>query len=157
QHEVRRALAHRYADALHLFRQPWQCDRDSVLDQHLSLIDVGARLEHDADGEDAVAGRLRHHVDHVIDAINLLLDWRRDSLRDDLRRRTSETGVHRYGGRSNLGKFRDRQGAKGDIANERQDDRDDAGEDRPVNEEVRKAHYGLAGARLNYRRSLWRR
>ena len=46
------------------------------------------------------------------------------------------------------GIFGDRQRAKRDGADQRQDDRDDAGEDRPIDEEVRKSHCKLPHCRL---------
>ena len=61
-------------------------DGDAVLHQHLRLVDVGAGLEHDVDRQPPVAGRLRDDVEHVVDAVDLLLDRRRDRFGDDLRR-----------------------------------------------------------------------
>ncbi len=142
QHQVGRLLAHGHAEALHLLRQPRQRDRHAVLHQHLRLIDVRSRLEHDLDRERAVAGRLRHHVEHVVDAVDLLLDRRGDRLGDDLGRGARIGRRHADGRRRDLGKFGDRQRAKGNRANQRQDDRDDAREDRPVDEEMRKSHGG---------------
>ena len=86
EHQVGRFLAHGHADALHLVGQSRQRDRDAVLHQHLRLVDVGAGLEHDVDRQRAVAGRLRNHVDHVVDAVDLLLDRRRDRLAKSPRR-----------------------------------------------------------------------
>ena len=140
QHQVGRALAHGHADALHLLRQPRQRDRDPVLNKHLCLIDVRSRLEHDVDRNRAVAGRLRHHVDHVVDAVDLLLDRRRHGLRDHLGRGTGKSRIHDDRGRRNVGIFGDRQRAKGDRADERQEDRNDAGKYRPIDEEVRESH-----------------
>ena len=131
---------HGHADALHLFRQPRQRDRDAVLHQHLRLVDIGAGLEHDVDLRRAVAGRLRHHVDHVVDAVDLLLDRRGDGLGHDLGRGARIGGGHLDGRRRDLRKFSDRQRAKRDRADKRQDDRKHAGEDRPVDEEMRKSH-----------------
>ena len=44
------------------------------------MIDVGSRLEDDIDGKGTITGRLRHHIKHVVDAIDLLLDGRRYRL-----------------------------------------------------------------------------
>ena len=73
-HQIGRLLLDRYADALHLLRQPRHRDRDAVLHQHLRLVDIGPGFEDDVNLRRAVAGRLRHHVDHVVDAVDLLLD-----------------------------------------------------------------------------------
>ena len=40
--------------------------------------------ERDGDGELAVAGRLAAHVEHVLDAVDLLLERRRDGAGDGL-------------------------------------------------------------------------
>ena len=91
QHQVRRFLANGHADVLHLLGQSRQRDRDAILHQHLRLIDVGAGLEDDVDRQRAVAGRLRNQVDHVVDAVDLLLDRRRDGLRRPPRRTRRQT------------------------------------------------------------------
>ena len=80
-HQVGRGLAHGDAEALHVVRQSRLGDRDAVLHQHLRRIDVGARLEHHVDRQRAVADRLRGDVQHVVDAVHLLLDRCRDGLR----------------------------------------------------------------------------
>jgi len=49
-----------------------------VLDQDLRLIEVGAEPERDRERHIAVGGALRRHVEHVLDAVDLLLDRRRD-------------------------------------------------------------------------------
>ena len=140
QHQVGRALAHGHADALHLLRQPRQRDGDAILNEHLCLVDVRSRPEHDVDRNRAVAGRLRHHVDHVVDAVDLLLDRRRHGLRDHLSRRAGKGRVHDDRGRRNVRIFGDGQRAKGNRADESQEDRNDAGKDRPIDEEVRESH-----------------
>ena len=79
-------------------------------------------------------------IDHVVDAVDLLLDRRGHGLCDDLGGGARKGRVHHHGRRRNLRIFGDRQRAKRDGADQRQDDRDDAGEDRPVDEEMRKPH-----------------
>ena len=63
---------------------------DAVLHQHLGEIQIDAGLERDGQAVGAVVGGLRRHVEHVLDAVDLLLDggghatrrrsgrWRRD-------------------------------------------------------------------------------
>jgi hypothetical protein len=46
---------------------------DAVLHLHLRYIEVGAEIEGHVDLEAAVARRIRDHVGHVLDAIDLLL------------------------------------------------------------------------------------
>ena len=50
--------------------------RDAVLHQHLGHVQVGAQLEGDRQRVGAVVGALRRHVEHVLDAVDLLLDRR---------------------------------------------------------------------------------
>ena len=83
-HQVGRALGGGDAEAAHLFRQPRLGDRHAVLHQHLRLIEIGAELEGDGQRHRAVAGRIGGHVEHVLDAVDLLLDRRRDGLGDRL-------------------------------------------------------------------------
>ncbi len=47
---------------------------DAVLHQHLGEVQIDAGLEGDGQGVRAVVVRLRHHVHHVFDAVDLLLD-----------------------------------------------------------------------------------
>src|SRR6478672_63531 len=50
------------------------------------LVEIGAELEGDGDGELAVRGRLAVHVQHVLDAVDLLLDGSSDRVGNRLRR-----------------------------------------------------------------------
>ena len=85
-HQVGRLLHHRDADIAHLLGEARQGDGDPVLHQHLRGIEIGAELEGDGERHGAVAGRLRGHVQHVVDAVDLLLDRRGDGLGDDIGR-----------------------------------------------------------------------
>ena len=140
EQQVRRFLANGYADVLHFLGQSRQRDRDAILHQNLRLIDVGAGLEDGVDRHRAVAGRLRNQIDHVVDAVDLLLDRRGDRLRNHLGGSAGKCGRHFHGGRRDLRIFADRQRAERYGADQRQDDRDDGGEYRPVDEEMRKPH-----------------
>ena len=88
-----------------------------------------------------VAGRLRVDVEHVVDAVDLLLDRRGDGLGDapPPRRRGRSRVMLTVGGAisgySAIGRPRCAM-----SADDRQDDRQDRREDRPVDEEVRQAH-----------------
>ena len=75
------------ADPPDVLGQPRLGDRDAVLHQHLRLVEVGAELERDGERHLPVGRALRRHVEHVLDAVDLLLDRRRDGLGDDLGRR----------------------------------------------------------------------
>jgi hypothetical protein len=83
--QVGRLLARGDAQPLHVFRQLRQGDGHAVLHQHLRGVEVGAELEGDRQHHLAVVGALRRHVEHVLDAVDLLLDRRGDMRR--IRRR----------------------------------------------------------------------
>src|SRR6266853_1547411 len=132
--DVGRLFFRRYTDALHLGRENGDRDGDAILDQHLGGIEIGAELKGDAQRHVAVARALRRHVEHVLNAIDLLFDRRRNRFRYHLR---VGAGI---GGRDLDRWWRNRKRRKRDHADERDDDADDAREDRPVDEEVRKVH-----------------
>jgi hypothetical protein len=83
--QVGRALDRGHAEAAHFFRQPRLGLADAVLDQLLCLVGVGAELEGDSQRHHAVGRRLAAHVEHVLDAVDLLLDRRRHGLGNDFR------------------------------------------------------------------------
>ena len=74
EQDVGRRFPHLHAEPLHVVGQPGQRVLHAVLRQHLRDIEVGPDPERDGDGELAVAGRLARHVDHVLDAVDLLLE-----------------------------------------------------------------------------------
>ena len=74
----------RHADPLHIGREHGNGDGDAVLDQHLRRIEICSKLERNAQRHVAVTRALRRHVEHVFDAIDLLLDRRRHRLRYNL-------------------------------------------------------------------------
>ncbi len=84
-HQVGRGLLGRHADALHFRRQPRQRLRDAVLHLDLRVVEIAAERERHRQRHRAVGGRLREHVEHALDAVDLLLERRRDGLGDDLR------------------------------------------------------------------------
>src|SRR5438477_6772374 len=138
--DVGRLFFRRYTDALHLRREDGDGDGDSVLDQHLGGIEIGAQFESDTQRHVAVARALRRHVEHVLNAIDLLLDRRRHRFRYDLRVGTGIVGRDLDGGWRDLWVLRNWKRRKRDYADERNDNADDAGENWPVDEEVRKVH-----------------
>ena len=86
-HEVGRRFANCDAKPSDLVRQPCLNDGKAILNQNLGLVDIHAGLEHDIDGELPVAGGLGADVEHVVDAIDLLLDRGSHRFGDDLGRR----------------------------------------------------------------------
>ena len=111
-------------------------------------IEIGAELKRDAQRHVAIARTLRRHVEHVLNAVDLLLDRRRNRFRYHLR---VGAGI---GGRDldrwwrNVRILRNRKRRKRDHADERDNDADDTGENWPVDEEVRKIHSVSASAQL---------
>jgi hypothetical protein len=143
--EVDRALHGGDAEAPHFLRQARLGLVDAVLHQLLGEIRVGADLEGDGERHGAVGGRLAAHIEHVLDAVDLLLDRRGDGLRDHLWARARVARAHHHRRRRNLGIFRDRQQAERDRPAEQDQDRENAGEDRPVDEELREIHFASPG------------
>ena len=136
EQDVGRRLPHLHAEPLHVFRQPGQRVLDAVLRQHLRHVQIGPDPERHGDSELAVACRLARHVDHVLDAVDLLLERRRHRAR------------HRLGGGAGIGRgdlhrrrhdlriLRDRQDVERPEPDQRQEDGKHCREDRPVDEAV---------------------
>ncbi len=89
-------------------------------------------------------------VEHVVDAVDFLLDRRGDGLGHRLGRGAGIAGGDRHGRRDDVGILRDRQRQIGDRADDRDDDRDDRREDRARDEETRERRMGLLLARGAY-------
>src|SRR5207249_11895767 len=141
----------------HLWREDGNGDGDTVLYQHLRGIEVGAEFESDTQRHVAVARALRRHVEHVLNAIDLLLDRRRDRFRYDLRVCAGIVGRDLNGGWRDLGILGNWKRRKRDHTDERDDDADDAGKDRPVDKEVWKIHSVYASASLILRAAIEQR
>jgi hypothetical protein len=134
--EVGRALDRGHAEPSHFLGQPRLGLRDAVLHQLLRLVGVGAELEGDGQRHHAVGGRLAAHVEHALDAVDLLLDRRRHRLGDHLGIGARVLGAHHHRGRCDLGVFGDRQPAQRDQAGDQHQERQHPREDRPVDEEL---------------------
>ena len=101
--EVGRALHRGDAELADLLGQARERLAHPVLHLHLREIDVGADPERDRQGQHAVRGGRGRHVEHVLDAIDLLLERRRDRLgrapgdwrRDRWHARRPTAGRHR--------------------------------------------------------------
>ena len=91
-------------------------DRDAVLHLHLRDVEVGAELEGDGERHGAVVGGRGGHVEHVLDAVDLLLERRRHGVRDHLGIRARVGGAHDDGGRHDLRVLRHRQPEVGERA-----------------------------------------
>ncbi len=110
--DIGRLLFRRHADALHLGRQRGNGDGHTILHEHLRRIEIGAELESDVQRHVAVARALRRHVEHVLDAVDLLLDRRGNRFRDHLGIAARVVGRDLNGRRRDLRILRDRQSAR---------------------------------------------
>ena len=115
EQDVGVALAGGDAGLLDHVGQQRQGQVDAVLHQHLGEIEVDARLEGDGQAVGAVVGRLRGHVDHVLDAVDLLLDGGGHGLGDDLGAGTGVGAGDDDARRRDLRVLRERQGEDGDA------------------------------------------
>ena len=155
-HQVGRALVDRDADVAHVGGQPRRRGGDAVLHLHLRDIEIGAEIEGDGDGEAPVGGRVRGHVEHVLDAVDLLLDRRDHGRGDDV-----GAGARILAGdvddrRRDLRILRDRQAEERHRAEDHEHDRDHRGKDRPVDEEMRQTHRRPVSSLSAALRSRWR-
>ena len=140
QEDVAGALPDRDAGLDDLRRQQRRRGRHPVFHQHLGGVRVGAERERDGDGHVAVAGRLRGHVDHVLHAVDLLLDRRGDGVGQHLGRGAGIVGRHVHRRRRDVRILRDGQGRKGHRPGQGDQDGDHRREHRPVDEKVRNSH-----------------
>jgi hypothetical protein len=134
--DVGRALDRGDADLAHLFRQARQRALDAVLHGRFGLLDVGADLEGHGQLQRAVRGVLRGHVEHVLDAVDLLFDRGGDGFRDHLRIRARVLGAHHHGRRHHFRILGNRQLEDRDEAGHEDDDRQHRREDRLVDEKA---------------------
>src|SRR5262249_3967730 len=88
----------------------------------------------------AVGRALRRHVEHVLDAVDFLLDGRRDRIGDHVRWRPRVRGGDDDRRRHHLGILRGGQREVGEAAEDDGDDRQNGSEDRPVDEETGDVH-----------------
>ena len=128
-----------HADALRLHRlgQRGECELHAVLHQHLVDIGVGADRERHRQAVGAVGGAGRLHVQHAVDAVDLLLDRQGDRIDDGLRAGAGIARRHRHCRRHHVGILRHRQTEQRYGADQDQDDRQHIGEDRMLDEEFR--------------------
>ncbi len=111
--------------------------RNPVLGEHVGGVLVRADLEIDVKQHAAVAGVRRLHVDHVIDAVDLLLDRSGHRLFD---RFGGSAGIISSHANVRWGEERillDREPANDDDPDQERQDRDNDGNDRAPDEKVR--------------------
>ena len=125
-----------------LFGQAGQRLADPVLHLHLGQVHVRPHPEGDGQGQHAVGRRLRRHVQHVVDAVDLLLQRRGHGLGQHPGVGPGIHRLHHDGRRHHVRVLADRQAEHRDDAAEEDDDRQHRREDRAVDEESGKAHGG---------------
>ena len=133
-------LVHAHPGLSHLFRQARLGTIDAVLDQDLGGIQIGARREGHGEIDQARSGRGGGHVEHVLDAVDLLFQRRGNLFGQVFRGGTGIGCGHRNRRRGNLRILGQRQGRVGEHTHQRDEDRHDPGKDRSVDEEVGKPH-----------------
>jgi hypothetical protein len=110
------------------------------LDQHLCFVEVSAQLERNGQLRLAVARGLRRHIEHVLDAVDLLFDWRGHRVGDDVWGGARIIGGDYHRRRHHLWILRHRQGEVGNGARDHDDDRQHGGEDRSIDEKAGQGH-----------------
>ena len=116
-------------------RELRECGGNAVLHQHLREVEVRADLERDRQGVAAVGRAGGLHVEHVLDAVDLLLDGKRDGLNQRLRIRAGIIRRHLNRRRRDRRVLRDRQIEHRHSAEQHRDQRDDIRQHRPLDEE----------------------
>jgi hypothetical protein len=107
------------------------------------IVQVGAGLKRHAQAQLAVAAALGGHVEHVLNAVDFLLERGGDGGGHDVGARPRVDRRHIDRGRSHLGILRDRQLEQGEQAEQDDHDRKHRREDRPADKEMGKFHRGL--------------
>ena len=132
-----RLLRRRHALGLDLLRQRRNCGGHLVLDQDLRFVGVGADREGDDQSIAAVVRARRLHVEHVLDAVDALLDRQGDGVNQGLGARARVQGRDLYGRRDDVGVLGGRQLQQRDQADQDEDQRQHVGEHRPIDEKAR--------------------
>ena len=131
----RRFLLHIDALGLDGIGQLGERDGDPVLHQHLGEVQIGADLEGDDQGIGAVAGAGGLHIDHMLHAVDLLLDGERHGVHHGGGAGAGIARRHRNGGRDDIGILGDGQLVERHAADEHEDDGQHIGQHRPLDEE----------------------
>ncbi len=143
QQRVAVAFADGNAEVLDLLRQLRQRGLHAVLNFDLRDVNVRAQLEGDRDAHTTLADRLRGDVEHVIHAVDLLLQRGCDVIGHDLGGSAGVGRRHGHRWRRNARILVDGQVGIGDRTQQRNDDRDRAGEHRSIDKEVGDLHAAI--------------
>ena len=127
---------------------------------HIDRVDVGIGAERECDvkGIAAVGAARGLIIERVIDAVDLLFDRLRHRCLDHLGIGAGIIRGERNLRRHDIGKLRDRNRRNGNEARQRDDDGNDDGEARPVDENIGKHYAGcsLCGFRSVFRHNICR-
>ncbi len=137
QQEVGLRLGDRHAQLLHLAGQLRYRLLHLVLDLHLGDVRIGARRESGDDRNRAVGIGLGREIQKIIQAGELLLDHLGHGILHGRGIGAGIEGIHRHRRWRDGGILLHRQGEGRNGACQHDDDGDDPGEDRPVDEEAR--------------------
>ncbi len=135
---VGRLLFHLHAVAVHQVGQDRLGHGDAVLHEHLGHVQIDAQLEGDRQRVAAVVAALAGHVQHPLDAVDLLLDGGGHGVRHGLRIGAGIGGGYLHRRRRDLRILGHGQRPDGDAAGQGDDDGQHGGEDRPMDEKSRK-------------------
>ena len=138
--DVGRVLLHDDAGLAHLGRKARFRNGHAVLDENLRQIEVRAEFEGHRNRDGAVRRRLRRHIDHVLDAVDLLLDGRRDGIGRDLSVRAGIGRRHRHSRRRNIRELSDGEPQIGQSAHDNDENRNHSRENRAPDEDVAELH-----------------
>ena len=135
EHQDRGGLfLHRDALRLHRGRQLRERARHAILHQHLREIEIGADLERHDERVGAVSRARGLHIEHVLDAVDLLLDRQRHGVDHDAGAGTRIARRHLHGRRGDVRILRNRQIDERDQADHDHQDREHIGENRTIDE-----------------------
>ncbi len=137
QEDTWRLLLGGDADAFHFFGQFSLGDRNAVLHQDLGGVQVRSQLEGDVQVHLAVIGALRGHVEHSLDAVDLLLDGGGHGVGDRFGVGAGIGGRDLNGRRRDLRVLRNGKLGVGHHADNHNNYRQHRGEYGPVDKEVR--------------------
>src|SRR5262249_60518968 len=141
-------LADLHAQALDVLWQAGYYVLYPVLRQHLRDVEVGADRERDGYGEIAIPGRLAVHVEHILDAVDLLFERRGDGAGDGL---SGCAGIGRRDLHRRRNDFRilsDRKDREGAQTKRRHKDAEHGGAAWAIDEEMGQAHVSASDLAL---------
>ena len=135
EEDAGRFLLRRHARPPHFVRQLRLGDGDPVLHEDLGHVQVGPQLERRVKEHLPVVRRARRHVDHPLDAVDLLLDGRGHGRGDGLRVGPGIDGADLDRRRRDIRVLGHRQLDQSDQPDQHDRQREHRGEDRAIDEE----------------------